>query len=140
MRAHAVPPVLLIGLLPLLLTGCSSGSPAPTTSPTSSSTSAAAPDGRTPAPYDNHCDGDQAVISGDGQDHRLPKGCDGIAVTASGSTITLGPAKDLAIEGSNNEITVAEADSVILIGSNNKLHVADGDPAIEDQGTGNSVD
>lgn len=140
MRAHTVPALLLLGSIPLLLTGCSGGAPSPSTSPTSSSTPVAAPDGQTPVPYDNRCDGDQAVISGDGQDHRLPKGCDAVAVTASGSTIVLGSAKDLAVEGSNNDITVDEATTITFLGSNNTVHVASGEPDVDDQGTGNTVD
>lgn len=137
MRAHITPALLLIGSLSLLLTGCSGGSPAPSTSPTS--TSAAAPDGRTPVPYDNRCDGDRAIISGDGQEHRLPKGCDSVAVVASGSATTIGATKDIAIEGSNNEITVEKTDHVTLLGSNNIVHVEDGTPEVDDQGDGNTV-
>jgi len=123
----------------LLLTGCSQQPTDTTAKKPSASASSPAPDGIEKPPYDNACDGKQAVISGNGGTHKI-EDCEAVAVAASGSDITLGTTKDLMVEGSNNVITLSEAEHVTLLGSNNKVTVQDGSPEVDDQGTGNVVD
>ena len=135
MRSRIVTAALAIGVGTALLTGCSSTEPEPT-----ATKSVAAPDSQTAAAYDNACDGDQAVLSGDGGRHELPKGCGAVSVVSSGSTITLGDTKSVVVEGSNNGITVESVDDLTLLGSNNTVHVEADEPEVDDQGTGNTVD
>jgi hypothetical protein len=137
-RTHARITVTTIVLTALALTGCSHSAPTPSPTPTKSA--AAAPDGQETPAYENACDGDQAVLSGDGVDHRLPKGCSAVSVVSSGSAITLGPTKSLVVEGDNNDITVESLDAVMLLGTNNDVHVKGDDPEVDDQGTGNTID
>jgi hypothetical protein len=136
-RSRILTAVLTVGVSAALLTGCSSTPDKP--EPTATKT-IAAPDGQTPAPYENACDGDQAVLSGDGQRHKLPKGCDAVSIVSSGSEITLGTTKNIVVEGSNNDVTVKSVGDLTLLGSNNKVHVETGRPQIDDEGTGNTVD
>ncbi|NII40930.1 uncharacterized protein (DUF2345 family) [Curtobacterium flaccumfaciens] len=136
MRSRTIAAVIAVGVSATLLAGCSSTSPKPEPTATKS---IAAPDGQTPAPYENACDGKQAVLSGDGTKHELPKGCDAVSVVSSGSTITLGATKSIVVEGSNNDITVESTDDVTLMGSNNKVHVEGDKPEVNDTGTGNTV-
>ncbi|WP_396290046.1 DUF3060 domain-containing protein [Curtobacterium sp. KT1] len=140
MRSRIITAVLAVGVSAALLTGCSS-TPDESDKPEPTATkSVAAPDRETPAPYDNACDGDQAVLSGDGGQHELPKGCDAVSVVSSGSEITLGDTESIVVEGSNNDITVASTKNLLLLGTNNKVHVEGDAPEVDDQGTGNTVD
>lgn len=130
--------IIAITAAALFLTGCSEQSGPVSDEPTV--TGSAAPDGvETPA-YDNACDGDQAVISGDGEKHDLKEGCAAVSVVAAGSTVTIGETETVMVEGSNNEITVASVDAITLMGSNNTVHVTSGTPEVTDNGVGNSVD
>ena len=134
MRSRTIIAALAIGVAAAMLTGCSSTPDHPEPSATKSVA------GKTAAAYDNACDGDQAVLSGDGGRHELPKGCGAVSVVSSGSTITLGDTKSVVVEGSNNGITVESVDDLTLLGSNNTVHVEADEPEVDDQGTGNTVD
>ncbi|WP_420363624.1 DUF3060 domain-containing protein [Curtobacterium aetherium] len=123
----------------LLLAGCSgqpTGHTADTPSPTPSAT---IDDAGAPAPYDNACDGKQAVISGDSAPHEIDH-CDAIAVTTKGSRITIGSTTSMVVEGSNNDITVDSVERITMLGSNNTVHVDGDTPTVDDQGQGNTVD
>jgi hypothetical protein len=130
-------PLIALSATALLLTGCTrqptehaSAEPSP---------SATTANDSTPAPYDNACDGKQAVVSGTTGRHEIAE-CDAVAIVSKGSEITVGTARTMVVEGSNNDITVASLESLTLLGSNNRVHV-DGDaPTVEDRGTGNTVD
>lgn len=131
--------LLAVSATTLLLTGCSQQSTDHTAADPTPSASATTDDPGAPAPYENACDGKQAVISGDGARHAI-EDCDAVAVVAKGSKITIGATKSIVVEGSNNDISVDSVDSVTMLGSNNKVHV-DGDaPTVDDQGRGNVVD
>jgi hypothetical protein len=134
---------LALGTTTLLLTGCAQQStdhvekkPSTSATPSASATPA---DEYSPAPYDNACDGKQAVIS-DTAGSQAIEDCEAVAVVSKGSEIVVGTAKSMVVEGSNNDITVASLESLTLLGSNNKVHVAGSAPDVDDQGTGNTVD
>lgn len=136
-RRSTLSALLTAGTAAVLLTGCanvtapdSKESAQPTKSPTGLAIPA----------YENKCDGSQAVLSGDGVEHTLKKGCEAVSIASSGSAIVLGPTKSIVVEGNNNDVTAASSDQVTLFGSNNKLHVEGGEPEVDDQGTGNTVD
>ncbi|MFZ6991398.1 DUF3060 domain-containing protein [Curtobacterium sp. RRHDQ66] len=129
--------LLAIGATALLLTGCAQQPTDETTKKPASS--ATAPDGYEKPAYENACDGKQAVISGDGETHKLAKGCDAVSITSSGSKVTTGATKSVMVEGSNNDITLDSADTITLLGTNNTVHVKNGSPEVDDQGTGNTV-
>ncbi len=124
----------------LLLTGCSAQQTDPTGgTPTPTATATAPiPDPGAPAAYDNACDGKQAIVSGEHVKRSIDH-CDAVAVTAAGSTITIGETGSLVVEGSDNTITVESVESVMLLGSNNKVRVESGTPQVDDQGAGNTV-
>ncbi|PZE65126.1 hypothetical protein DEI83_10725 [Curtobacterium sp. MCBD17_021] len=131
--------LLAASVTTLLLTSCSQQSTDHTAPKPSSSPSATMRDPGAAAPYENACDGKQAVISGDGAPHQI-EDCDAVAVVAKGSKVRIGDTKSMVVEGSNNDITVESVESVMLLGSNNTVHV-DGDaPTVDDQGQGNRVD
>ncbi|GAA1494235.1 DUF3060 domain-containing protein [Curtobacterium herbarum] len=142
MQTRGIAPALLLLLsaTALLLTGCSGQSTDHAAEKPTASASASAPAGDyTPAPYENACDGEQAVISGTAGKHEIKK-CDAVAVASDGGRITVGTARTMVVEGSDNDITVASLESLTLLGSNNAVHVTGDAPSVDDQGDGNTVD
>lgn len=141
MQIRGIAPALLfLSATALLLTGCSGESTDHAAEKPTASASASAPAGDyTPAPYENACDGEQAVISGTAGKHEIKK-CDAVAVASDGGKITVGTARTMVVEGSDNDITVSSLKSLTLLGSNNAVHVTGNAPSVDDQGAGNTVD
>jgi hypothetical protein len=131
--------IVALSATALLLTGCSQQSTDTTATKPTPSASSTTDDPGSAAPYENACDGKQAVISGDGARHKI-KDCDAIAVVAKGSKISIGSTKSIVVEGSNNDITVESVDRVTMLGSNNNVHTGGDAPTVDDQGQGNVVD
>lgn len=121
----------------LLLSGCAQQQPT-ADSASKPSTSATASTATERAPYDNTCDGAQAVISGDGDAHELGD-CATVSIVSAGATVTLGKTKALMVEGSGNQITVTGTEHVTLLGSGNTVTVTGSTPEVDDQGHGNTV-
>lgn len=141
MRARSLTTALVaVATATVLLTGCSQQSTDHSAKKPTVSTSATPSDGIEKPAYENACDGKQAVISGDGEHHKLAKGCDAVSITSSGSKVTTGATKTVMVEGSNNDITLDSAERITFLGTNNTVHVENGSPEVDDQGTGNTVD
>ncbi|WP_439690064.1 DUF3060 domain-containing protein [Curtobacterium sp. SP.BCp] len=140
MNTRSIAAVVLATSAALLLAGCTADSDnSPSPKPTASE-KAAPSDEYTPAAYQNACDGTQAVLDHEGGEHSLEDGCESVSVVGSGSKYTIGATNTLTVEGDNLDIRVEKVDKILLLGANNKVHVTDGEPAVDDQGSGNTID
>ncbi len=142
-------PILTIALgasLIAVLAGCTTAATTPnptspastsTQSPTPGPTITSTPDADYKAPSGT-CENGEATIIQDVSDIALPEGCDIVNVLTNGSTVDLGPVKQLNIEGKDNTITVDKAENIGIFGTGNDI-THGGEATIDDQGSGNKT-